>query len=126
MEGVRQSVPAGDGEALAKWVSLVEGVATQADPPCVGLNRQLANLYTDWAGQEPALAGGKAVPETVLARLARAHVLDPGNFTTANRLARLQMDRKQDAAAQETLRGFLSADALPEEHAEAARTLHKG
>ena len=117
---------AGNDEALGKWVSLVEGVAVQADPPCPGLNRQLASLYVAWADQDTVCGVGKAISEAAFTRLMRAHALDPENFALANRLARLQMDRKQDADVQETLRGFLSADALPEEHAEAARTLHKG
>ncbi len=123
---LREKLTPGDADAWARLASLIDGAMAQADPPCVTLNREAAAFYVAWADQEAASPDGHPTPEAALAHLVRAHALDPESFPIANRLARLQMERRQDAAAVETLRGFLSVDALPEEHADAARTLHKG
>ncbi len=63
--------------------------------------------------------------DSATAHLTRALVLAPAYFPAANRLARLQMERKQETRAAETLRDFLTPEALPEERAEAMKILRR-
>ena len=121
---LREKLPPSDAEAAASLVSLVEGVVTQTDPPCRALNRQMAALYTGLAERELSAPETAAVAGAAAAHLARARTLDPAYFPAAACLARWQMARNQLAAAAETLRAFLSDNALPEERTRSEGILH--
>jgi tetratricopeptide (TPR) repeat protein len=99
-------------EELPALAAALEDAVSQAAVPVGRLARILAAVDAKRAETElktPATANDG------LTHLARAHELAPDDFTIAESLARVYMERKQRARASEVLKDFLADNAFPEE-----------
>jgi tetratricopeptide (TPR) repeat protein len=99
-------------EELPALAAALEEAVSQAPVPVGRLARILAAVDAKRAELElktPATAADG------LTHLARAHELDPDDFTIAESLARAYLEHKQRARASEALKDFLADNAFPEE-----------
>ena len=119
--GVAEYLCARSGvDELAALAAALEDAVAQASPPSGPLARALSGLYVRWAATERTAAD--QAPEA-LTHLARAHELQPADFSIARQLAELYIGRKQTARATDALRDFLTPDAPPARRQEAQQVL---